>query len=241
VVNITINTGVQGASTQVVAEEDAVNIVINPPLPPTFSPSADLAPADASVGRSEGEKLFAALRQELDRRELSNSEIFDKAILAYSAGGLGLSLSFIKDIVPLAEADWILFLYASWGAFVLAIILVIASFIASQKGMKKQRILAERYYVQNDDKAFDEKNHFAAATDRLNLSAGICFILAIIATASFAGLNISKRTDKLKEVAVSQNDKSFKGGQNVPSMQEKRGAPVPAVQQKQPVQKQDKK
>ena len=43
----------------------------------------------------------------------SGSDEFDKSILTYSSAGLGTSLVFIKDIVPLAHTIYLNLLYAS--------------------------------------------------------------------------------------------------------------------------------
>ena len=53
-------------------------------------------------------------RDELLKRQLSNSQILDKAILALSSAGLGLSLTFIGKGVSLAEAAQVYLLYFSW-------------------------------------------------------------------------------------------------------------------------------
>jgi hypothetical protein len=39
------------------------------------------------------------------------SDEFDKSILTYSSGGLGVSLAFVKDIVPLAQTVALPLLY----------------------------------------------------------------------------------------------------------------------------------
>ena len=56
----------------------------------------------------ESEKLYEMyLKEEEDisKRELSNVENLDKAILSLSSAGLGLSLVFIKNVVKLTEAN----------------------------------------------------------------------------------------------------------------------------------------
>ncbi len=190
----------------------------------------NISPADSiPQAQAESERLFYDLKQELFKRELSNSENFDKAILAYSSGGLGLSISFIKDVVPLSTADHLWSLYLSWLLFVLAIITVIVSFICSQCGIKKQLTLAERYYLEDDDKAFKEDNRWIACTEWLNIASGTAFILAVIITAGFVWLN-TERMVTMKKCEELQN------GLPIPSMQQKmpleRGAPVPAIQPK---------
>lgn len=47
-------------------------------------------------------KLYADARADLLKRQLSNSENADRAILSVSTAALGFSLAFLKDIVPLS-------------------------------------------------------------------------------------------------------------------------------------------
>ena len=86
----------------------------------------------------ERKKLHDSLRDELLKRQLSNSENLDRAILMLSSAGLGLSLLFIKDPFPLSEAAWKLLLYSSWILFGSAILSTLVSFFVSQQGIKKQ-------------------------------------------------------------------------------------------------------
>jgi len=51
------------------------------------------------------EEIYAETRKDLLTRQLSNSEKFDGAILTLSTAALGVSLTFIKDIVPLGKAQ----------------------------------------------------------------------------------------------------------------------------------------
>lgn len=66
---------------------------------------------------------------ELSKRDLSNVENLDKAILSLSSAGLGLSLVFIRNVVKLAEASHVWFLHVSWFMFVLAIISTLSSYL----------------------------------------------------------------------------------------------------------------
>ncbi|MYF17585.1 MAG: hypothetical protein F4215_09420 [Gemmatimonadetes bacterium] len=77
--------------------------------------------------------------EELNRRQLSNSETLDKSILSLSTAGLGFSLAFIKNVVPLDKTTvCVCLLYESWVAFVLAIAATLVSFHTSQKGIERQ-------------------------------------------------------------------------------------------------------
>ena len=63
------------------------------------------------------EKLYEVYlkeEEELSKRDLSNVENLDKAILSLSSAGLGLSLVFIRNVVELAAATHVWLLHISW-------------------------------------------------------------------------------------------------------------------------------
>ena len=82
-------------------------------------------------------RIFENHRDEINKRQLSNSESFDKAMLSLSSAGLALSLSFIKFIVPLEDIQETFFLYCTWWLFGLTIILTITSLLVSHKSFGK--------------------------------------------------------------------------------------------------------
>ena len=88
-------------------------------------------------------KLYGETRSDLLKRQLSNSENADRAILSVSTAALGFSLAFLKDIVPLSEACFPSLPYLSWGLFSLAIMVTLGSFFTSQKAIDEQLELAQ--------------------------------------------------------------------------------------------------
>jgi hypothetical protein len=52
----------------------------------------------------KAQELYERYRDELLKRQLSNSENFDKAILTLSSAGLALYLTAIEHVVPLVAA-----------------------------------------------------------------------------------------------------------------------------------------
>lgn len=138
----------------------------------------------------ERNALFKELKGELLKRQLSNSDNFDKAVLAYSSAGLAFSLGFLKDFVPLANASYTYLLFTSWVLFVLAVVVTIVSFLVSQQGISKQLRLSERYYIERDEAALQESNTWAYSTEKLSLVAGISFVGALVCTTLFVYFNV---------------------------------------------------
>jgi len=179
----------------------------------------------------ERKKVHAELKAELLKRQLSNSDNFDKAILTYSSAGLALSLGFLKDFIAITHANAAYLLFLSWVLFGVAIVVTLFSFISSQLGITKQLALNERYYLQLDDCALSEKNFFARCTDWLAYVAGTAFVVAIGCSALFVSINLERAA-----IMSDQQQVPLKDGARAPTMQQvpqrvQRGAPVPGIQQ----------
>jgi uncharacterized membrane protein len=179
----------------------------------------------------ERKKVYADLKAELFKRQHSNSDNFDKAILTYSSAGLALSLGFLKDFIPitLASASWLLF--SSWILFIVAVVVTLFSFIASQQGIKRQLEINERYYLRLDDAALSEKNFFARFTDYLGHIAGVAFVVAIACSTIFVSINLERAA-----IMAEQKQVPLKEGAPIPTIQQvpqtlQKGAPVPGIQQ----------
>jgi hypothetical protein len=140
----------------------------------------------------ERQRLYAETRKDLLTRQLSNSEKFDGAILTLSTGGLGISLAFIKDIVPIEKTQCVVLLIVSWRFFGSAIVSTLISFLMSQKGIDKQLHYAEEYYLNQKNEYLTKTNIPAEATKFLNLTSAILFIIAIVLTITFVSINIGR-------------------------------------------------
>lgn len=135
-------------------------------------------------------ELYSKYREDVLKRQLSNTENYDKAVLSLGTTFLGFSLGFLKDFVPYKLALCAFLLPASWIFFCISIVATIISFFVSQKGLSTQLKYAEQYYVYNDESYLTKKNHAADLTDKVNIGSAILFILAIITTISFVIINL---------------------------------------------------
>ena len=184
--------------------------------PPQDVPAAETV----VVNRTSNEEMFRTQQAELYKRELSNSENYDKAILAYASGGLGISLAFIKDVVPLSSASCLLLLELSWFSWVLAIVVVVISFQTSQYGIQRHLEKVKKYYLDDDDSALEERNVPAKLTDIANVVSGVLFLCGITLTTAFVGINLregnmTKHTEGREERSTAMD-----------------GAPVPSLVKK---------
>jgi len=140
--------------------------------------------------RESRERIYAETRDDLLKRNLSNCENMDKAVLTLSSALLGLSLGFTKDVVSLENASFVWLLVSSWALFAAAIISTLMSFLSSQWGIRRQLVLAHEYYLEEKEEAFDAPNFWARATEFINVCSAALFVAAVIATVVFISLNL---------------------------------------------------
>ena len=137
-------------------------------------------------------ELYVKEEEDLSKRDLSNVENLDKAILSLSSAGLGLSLVFIRNVVKLAEASHVWILYTSWGFFVLAITSTLMSYLFGQSALNKQRIIIEKYYLEGDEDAGQRMPLASKITRFLSYVSVFTYIAAVSFTALFIALNLEK-------------------------------------------------
>jgi len=134
-------------------------------------------------------EVYVKEEEDLSKRELSNVENLDKAILSLSSAGLGLSLVFIRNVVKLAEATHVWLLHVSWLMFVLAITSTLLSYLFGQRALNKQREFNEKYYLEDDEDAGQQISRASQITRVLSYVSVFTYIAAVSCTALFIGWN----------------------------------------------------
>jgi hypothetical protein len=197
--------------------------------------------SDATGGQdltAEKRRLLAETRADLLKRQLSNTENYDKAVLSLSTFFLGLSLAFLKEVVPGQRAESLWLLYFSWGFLICALLSTIISFLVSQRAIDLQLKKAEDYYLR-DDQAALSKSRIAKVTDWVNWASGASFFIGVSLVTAFVGVNFE---GGLKMSSDKKSERIY--GATIPKMQEvevKKGASIPNIQpvpQNQPPQSQ---
>ncbi|MDH4080946.1 MAG: hypothetical protein OEU68_14155 [Nitrospira sp.] len=177
-------------------------------------------------------KLLAETRADLLKRQLSNAENYDKAILSLSTVFLGFSFAFLKDLVSSDQARWLSLLYASWIVLTAAVLTTIISFWVSQRAIDVQLKRAEEYYLRDKQDTLS-KSQVAQITDWVNAASGILFVFGISLTTAFVLLNIERSAIMSNE--TKGNRVQLNEGAPIPNLQvapiERRGAPIPNLQQ----------
>ena len=177
------------------------------------------APPEVS---DEIRKIYADHVAEINKREISSSENFDKAVLTFSSAGLALSVGFLKDFVPIksAVAPWML--YGSWALFTAATCATIISFLVSSQALEAQKRRAYAYYMQADDDALRSGNLWDRGTRVLNYTSAASFLIAMILSIVFISINLEKG-NAMKD----NNPRNSSGSTELLH----KGLPVPAMQQ----------
>lgn len=125
-------------------------------------------------------------RKTLVEAEGEASQSLDKALITLSAGAFGLSLLFISRIAPEPEA--LLWLYAAWGGFILSLVSILSSFLASQKAFRKARELLDDDF--RNEGSGRESSFWNKLTAGLTIASILAFIVGVVALAVFATLNL---------------------------------------------------
>jgi len=165
-------------------------------------------------------KIHDVSRNELLKRQLSNSENYDKAILSLSSAALALSLIAIKFIIPLNTANQLWAIKLSWIFFLITIIVSLAAFLVSNRAINKQLSIEEDYYIKGIVKAQTEKNIFSSINSVLNNITGIVFIAAISLVIYFVTINLGHGENEMSTKKPSSTTKVFvTDSASVPKMQ----------------------
>jgi hypothetical protein len=136
-------------------------------------------------------EFYREERKNLIDAELEQASSFDKYILTLAAGTFGLSLLFIKDIVPHPEAGTIWLLVTAWAIFGASILSTLISFLLSQKAYREQRKILDNEYARKTKREQGEnKNKFATYTHCLNWASMILFLVGVTFLIIFSAVNL---------------------------------------------------
>lgn len=134
--------------------------------------------------------MYDWLRDEIYRRDLSNTENYDKALLTLSSVTLGFSLTGIHSIIPLETSDYTWLIMTGWILLLVSIIATLTAFQVGNKALRVQLENAEDYYIGGKEEAFDRKNLFEKLNRYLNSFAGLLCGIAIAVIMAFVILNV---------------------------------------------------
>ncbi len=178
--------------------------------------------------------MFNSFRDELNKRQLSNTENYDKAILTLSSAGLAISLTFLKTIIPISSAQYLVLMKISWWSFLASIILSLIAYMVSNTAITKEMERAEKYYLGQDNSVFSKANPFSVINNWINKIIGLLFSLAVIMLVIFFTLNVQNKdsktmTDKKSNIIFATDSAQMPTMQAVPVAKIK-SAQIPTMQ-----------
>ena len=135
--------------------------------------------ADFNDQISEYRKGLLALEQQMQSE-------YDKAILALSGGALGVSMTFLKDVVIKQGVEGGGFLLAAWVCWGLSVTCTLSSYYTSAQALR-------RAVTQTDDRLIYLElagGRFNQVTKALNISAGVLFMLGVFSIVIFVARNL---------------------------------------------------
>ena len=146
------------------------------------------------IGRDDSDyteeyRAYLDERRSLVDAEREVSERFDRWVITLSAGALGLSITFVKQIAPKPKAATVWCLGLSWIAFGITLLLMLLSLILSQSALRRQREILDADYRELEG-ARDDKNIPAVYTNYLNWASVVLFIVGVVLLGTFTILNL---------------------------------------------------
>lgn len=151
--------------------------------------STDQTPPEPSARALQ---LHDEYRRKIWEDKASGTENFDKYLISFSTGALALSLSFIKDIVPLKDAIWVPLLIVSWVALLLAVLVTLVSFRLSHSALERMFYVINDYYLNGKADAYD-KHMDDPRTKAMEWCAWgglVLFVFGLACTMIFVGVNV---------------------------------------------------
>lgn len=130
----------------------------------------------------------------------------DNLVLTLSSALLGLSISFVKDVVPIQRIVSLPSLITSWILLSASILVILFSYFAAQSENATQIDYGHEYFVNRKEEFFNKKTRWSGWTVRCNRVAATCFVLGLALTIYFMSVNFSQeRNYHEREQAKSGN------------------------------------
>lgn len=165
-------------------------------------------------------EIHDKFRDDLLKRQLSNTENYDKTILTLSSSGLAISLTFLNFIIPRGSANFLWIIQTAWICFLLSIILSLIAYHVSNKAIDSCLVIAEDYYIHGDGTAFNRRVWPSIINTWINHIVGTLFCVAITGVVVFVIVNLSlKETDMTSKKVETSHSIMIGDSAQMPRMQ----------------------
>ena len=132
------------------------------------------------------EEELANYRTSLIEVETQLKESYDKLVVLLSGGALGLSMTFLKDIINLNQIVYPFVLLTAWGAFILSLMAILGALSFGIEAHRKAVLQID------DDTIYDQKagGRFSWLTKILHRSAAVFLFFGLISMSVFVYINV---------------------------------------------------
>lgn len=120
----------------------------------------------------------------------ADSAAYDRSLLTLASAFLLVSITFISDVTPLAEASHVWLLQVGWGFLVLTILVTLTSFQVAEFTRAKLILKAREYYLLGNRDPDILSQKWTWRFRWMNWSAGGLFALGVIGLTMFVWLNV---------------------------------------------------
>jgi len=110
---------------------------------------------------------------------------FDKAIMTLSGGALGISITFLHDVVPNPLPETKIFLAASWIVFIASLTTILVSYLTSMASLRKTMEQVFNGTIHKEKPG----GYLTTVTVFLRNTSVVCFVLGVISFLFFAFKN----------------------------------------------------
>tara|TARA_R110002050_G_scaffold151812_3_gene279013 strand:- start:322 stop:894 length:573 start_codon:yes stop_codon:yes gene_type:complete len=160
---------------------------------------------------------YLKYRNQLVEGEIKVSEGLDKAVLAISSAGLGLTFTLFEKLYIKGNVDSLIFTKSSWFFFVISVFFVLSSLLFSghlyYRNRKLSDIIIENRFtiisaIQNKDEDLPEEEQFSEnrALVRIARISHYLGAIALFLAIALFGLFVLKNTDfqKFESIQVTE-------------------------------------
>lgn len=187
--------------------------------------------------KTRAEELHDEYRRKVWEDSASQSESFDRYLLTLSGGALGLSITFLKDVVPLHNAVCIPLLIISWLCFIFCILITLVSFRLSIHALERTVPYLNEFYLEGNAEAFNKhlESVWTKAVGWCAYAGIFFFVLGLFFTMLFVSANLLggkavSQENVTKVVSSGDVGKGVKPPSMVPLQEGVKPAPMTPVQ-----------
>lgn len=139
------------------------------------------------MARQRHSKVLATYREQLTGTLRLLNESYDKVLVALAGGALGISIAFLKDIVPLDKATHHGWLLGAWMLFIASIAAGLGRLLFGIEAHRKAIVQVDRGDIYRGKPG----GVYAVMTRLLHIGSALCLILGLVMLALFAYNNVS--------------------------------------------------